>query len=108
MQNAGRAARVATRFDAPFSLVCLLNEFAIGQRRRVEIALDQTDALLTHHLELIEGLYPLCRRFHVECLGQPDNGSDDCTIARTVDCRTAHETLINLDLVEWRRLQIGE
>src|SRR3546814_8974997 len=67
-----------------------------------------TDVEPPDQVELVERFDTLGGRFHLERLGQRDDRGDDRAVARSGLGRAANETLVDLDLVERRRLQIAE
>src|SRR3546814_1347021 len=86
----------------------MVEQFGRRHGLAVDIALDMADVEPPDQVELVERFDTLGGRFHLERLGQRDDRGDDRAVARPRLGRAANEALVDLDLVERRRLQIAE
>src|ERR1700731_4027598 len=77
------------------------------QRFADEIALHRVAALVGEEAELLLGFHALGDDRHLEAVAKADHGSDDrrrLRIASEID----DESSVDLNLVEWKRLQIAQ
>src|SRR3546814_20509093 len=86
----------------------MVEQFGRRHGLAVDIALDMADVEPPDQVELVERFDTLGGRFHLERLGQRDDRGDDRAVARPRLGRAANEALVDLDLVERRRLPIAE
>src|SRR3546814_20400955 len=86
----------------------MLDEFGLRHRLAVDEPLHMADVELADQVELVERFDALGGRLHLQRLGERDDRGDDRAIARPLHRRAAHEALVDLDLVERRRLQKPE
>ena len=73
-----------------------------------DIALYLAHSQVTDQVKVVVGLDALRRGVHVQTFGERDDCPDDGAIALGRGSRAANEALVDLDLVEWRLLQIAK
>src|SRR5690606_28963020 len=77
----------------------------VGYGPREDEALDHRRAPGPNQLQFVHRLDALGNRLHVQSASQADDGSDDRSVGIARIGASAHETAVDLDLVEWPAAQ---